>query len=264
MRQDMKWWCVLILRFVEMFSSVIVFARSGVNRCDIVSGHNTPWIAIVLLKCIIWDILIWSVCVTRRSPPQALQINSSQSFQVFAKMTFVLISCLWISLLLKSMIWSCLREQNPTMVSYWFIVLAGMEFTCFMIGIRHIMLSSARYNISDVHQMSADEENQLPNSTTMSMDPVLVIEVHVIQSAPPAFQCSICLIDVQPHRSECAVTTIPVCGHKFHNRCLGAWLDQEKQTCPNCRAHIDNLHVFCPVRQITDTTTIDNSVDCLL
>jgi hypothetical protein len=45
--------------------------------------------------------------------------------------------------------------------------------------------------------------------------------------------CTICYDDLS---SETSMTTF--CGHDFHNDCINRWIDQDKSTCPLCRASI--------------------------
>lgn len=44
--------------------------------------------------------------------------------------------------------------------------------------------------------------------------------------------CSICTDEYQ--KGDC-VTTLPICNHQFHDKCVFPWLTQQKSTCPNCR-----------------------------
>ena len=46
--------------------------------------------------------------------------------------------------------------------------------------------------------------------------------------------CSVCL---EAYKVEESVTTTP-CGHKFHLDCLLQWIDEDKITCPLCRANL--------------------------
>ena len=46
--------------------------------------------------------------------------------------------------------------------------------------------------------------------------------------------CSVCL---EAYKVGESVTTTP-CGHKFHLDCLLHWIDEDKITCPLCRANL--------------------------
>ena len=48
----------------------------------------------------------------------------------------------------------------------------------------------------------------------------------------PLPQCAVCLA------SGGALTLL--CGHSFHAKCVAAWIDSHKNTCPECRAPFDN------------------------
>jgi len=47
--------------------------------------------------------------------------------------------------------------------------------------------------------------------------------------------CSICL---NPARKTRGVKDLR-CGHRFHNKCIGAWVEKGGNTCPMCRKAID-------------------------
>jgi hypothetical protein len=59
--------------------------------------------------------------------------------------------------------------------------------------------------------------------------------------APPeetlaaAVECTICMETVKAGR----VVRKLSCPHRFHNRCLDHWIQRGGETCPNCRAMLD-------------------------
>ncbi|RWR97089.1 zinc finger protein [Cinnamomum micranthum f. kanehirae] len=51
---------------------------------------------------------------------------------------------------------------------------------------------------------------------------------------PTVHECSVCLTRFEP---DLVVNRIP-CGHFFHRRCLGRWLDYWNTMCPLCRTSL--------------------------
>jgi len=60
------------------------------------------------------------------------------------------------------------------------------------------------------------------------------MDTDLLQTSSPEIKCSICLgNDIEDH-----VLCSTECSHQFCKKCLDEWFDQDKTSCPMCRAEI--------------------------
>jgi hypothetical protein len=99
------------------------------------------------------------------------------------------------------------RESEPTGV---FFYTSGMIFPDFVI----------------LQPLLYDDDFAPPVPPT----PVQIARTR-IQALGTEGQCSVCLLDMEKTEQ---ITTLMRCVHKFHSKCVDAWLDTH-HTCPVCR-----------------------------
>lgn len=55
-------------------------------------------------------------------------------------------------------------------------------------------------------------------------------------------ECSICLDEI--HSDRVVLNCTSTIKHIFHHECLKSWLEQGKETCPNCRSKIPLIQII--------------------
>lgn len=242
--QSRSWWTVFALRSVELTASIFVFSRPEVGVCQ----PSVPWLEILLLKSLLWDIAMWSVTVTFEAYPPLPHEHRCQFplLRKYLHRLYILSSVVWICVILASLLSGCLSAEHHPPVSFFIIMFGLIELICLILGVQYIILHRHAGETHVNAVQSADETTVGDQELTIITEMIDMKTVVVPNCDTVPFNCTICFTDVDPARSKRFIARIAECSHLFHRRCLRRWLDSQcgqSRSCPNCRATVSCIYV---------------------
>lgn len=243
LHQSWSWWFVFSLRSVELIASIFVFSRPEMGVCQ----PSVPWLEIMLIKCLLWDIAIWSITVTFEAYPPLPHAYRCQFplIRRFLYVMYIVCSVVWFCAILASLLSGCVTADHHPPVSFCLMLFGLIEWVCLSIGVRYMLTHGTDTLVTAAH-LAADEATSGDQEVAIVTEMIAVKCIVVNRDRDPIpFNCTICFTDVDPTHSRRSIARVAECSHLFHRRCLQRWLNSQGQvrTCPNCRTAVTCIYV---------------------